>query len=115
MMTVVPVAVPADPAQSVMGPDQPATRMVVRGIVVVRVIRVVAAADEEVAMVMGEAAMMKPAAVERGPAVKGMVASAVKTSAMEAATTGMKAASMKATAAVETATTMEATAMKAAA
>jgi len=132
VVAVVPVvAVPADAAQAVIGPDQPAARMVIRGVIVVRIIRVVAAADEEVAMVMvGEAAMMEAAAVERGPAVKGVDAAAVetaamkaatagmKTSSMEAAASGMKAASMKASAAtMETATTVEATsaAMKAAA
>lgn len=136
VMPAMPMAVPADAAQAVMGPDQPATRMVVRGIVVVRIIRVVAASDKEVAMmVVGEAAMMEAAAVERGPTVKGVEAAAVETAAvkasameaatggmksasMEAATSGMKAASMKAATTVEaTATPMEATAaaMKAAA
>ena len=123
MMTVVPampvvMAMPADPAQAVIGPDQPATRMVIRRVIVVRIIRVIAAADKEVAMMMvDEAAVMKPAAVECGPAMEGVEAAAVKASAMEAATTGMKAASMKAAATMETATTVEATtaAMKAAA
>jgi hypothetical protein len=117
MMTVVPVAVPADAAQPVMGPDQPAARMVVIGIGVVRIIRVVATADKEVAMmVVGEAAMMEAAAV-KGVEAAAMESAAVKASAMETATTGMKAASVEAAATMETASAMEATsaAMKTAA
>ena len=118
-MTVVPMmpmAVPADAAQAVMGPDQPAARLVVIGIGVVRIIRVVAAADKEVAMMVVREAAMKAAAVKDVDAAA-METAAVKASAMETAATGMKAASVEAAtmetaeaAAVETAAPTEATA-----
>jgi hypothetical protein len=107
-------AVPADAAQAVMRPDEPATRvMIVIGVVVVGIIRVVAAADKEVAMMMVEEATvmeatareMRSAAVPPASApMERMKAAAMETAAVETAS------AMKATAAVEAATTMKAAA-----
>jgi hypothetical protein len=111
MVTVVP----ADAVQAVIGPHEPATPMIIIGVVVAGIIRVVAAADKEMAMMMVEEAtvMMEATACEvRSAAVPSasatmerMKAAAMKTSAVETTT------AMKATTAVEaTATTVKATA-----
>jgi hypothetical protein len=126
MVPAMPMAVPTDAAQAVIGPHDPATRMIIIGVVVAGIIRVVAATIEEVAMMMmEEAAVMKAAAVEGGTAVKSVeaatmepptvetAASAVETSpTMEATTTAVEAAAttMEATAAVEAASAVEAAA-----
>jgi hypothetical protein len=117
MVTVVPampVAVPADAAQAVIGPHQPATRMIIIGVVVVGIIRVIAAADKEVAM------MVEATVMETGEACSAAVPSAstamerMKAATMEASpTAAMKTTPMEATAAMETTTPMKAAAMSA--
>jgi hypothetical protein len=120
---VVPMVtvVPADPAQAVIGPDQPATWMIVIGVVVAIIIRVIAAADKEVPMMMmvEKAAVMEAgetcsAAVPSATAaMECMEATAVEASAVETSSSGVKATSsgVKASATMEAAATaMETTA-----
>ena len=106
IVTVVPVAVPADAARAVIGPHEPATPMIIVGVVVAGIIRVVAAADKEVAMMMvEEATVMEATACEVRSAAVPSASATVEAAAMETPT------AMKTTAAVETtATTMKATA-----
>jgi hypothetical protein len=115
MVTVVP----ADAAQAVIGPHEPATPMIIVGVVVAGIIRVVVAADKEMAMTMVEEAtvMMEATACDvRSAAVPSasatmerMKAAAMKTSAVET-TTAMKTSAVETTTAMKATTAVEATA-----